>query len=128
MKNCEFPACKREATSGVYCYGHKRLMGVSGPVKVSAPVKKESEKMKDIKAILKKKYPAFLKTRPFCNIKSPVCTKIATCVNHTRGRGRDEILNEDTWEASCEHCNGYIEQHPDWNQGQHKLSRHKKSK
>lgn len=124
--NCTFPACKREATQGIYCYDHKRLMGISGPVKKPVAIPKEGEKMKDIKAALKKKYPKFLKTRPFCNIQSPVCTKIATCVNHTRGRGRDEILNESTWEPSCEPCNGYIEQHPSWNSGKHKKSRHKK--
>jgi len=126
MPNCSFPICKREATHGTYCYDHKRLMGTSDPAKQPKPINKESDKMKDVKAILKKEYPKYLKTRPFCNIKSPVCTKIATVVNHTRGRGRDEILNKDTWEPSCVHCNTYIESHPDWNDGKHKQSVHTK--
>lgn len=122
--NCTFPACKREATCGIYCYDHKRLMGTSDPVKKVAEVKKESDKMKDIKAILKKEYPKYLKTRPFCSIKSPVCTKVATVVNHTRGRGRDEILDQSSWEPSCTHCNSYIEAHPEWGGGKHKQSPH----
>ena len=124
MANCDFPLCKREAIKGIYCYDHNRLMGNTKPVEQPVAVKKESDKMKDVKAELKKKYPRFLKKNPFCNIQSPVCTKVATCVNHTRGRGRDEILNEDTWEASCVPCNQYIESHPDWNGGQHKQSPH----
>lgn len=124
MANCSFPICKREATCGIYCYDHKRLMGTSDPVKKVAEVKKESDKMKDIKAILKKEYPKYLKTRPFCSIKSPVCSKVATVVNHTRGRGRDEILDQSSWEPSCTHCNSYIEQHPDWGGGKHKQSPH----
>ena len=127
MANCSFPACKREATHGVYCYDHKRLMGTSDPVKKTKEINKESEKMKDIKATLKKEYPKYLKTRPFCAIKSPECTKVATVVNHTRGRGRDEILDQSSWEPSCTYCNSYIEAHPDWGGGVHKQSPHTKN-
>lgn len=51
MANCSFPACKREATNGVYCYDHKRLMGVPNPVKVQKPIAKVSEKKKAENAI-----------------------------------------------------------------------------
>lgn len=124
MANCSFPICKREATHGTFCYDHNRLMWSSPAPKKPKPINKESEKMKDIKAELKKKYPAFLKTRPFCSIKSPECTKIATVVNHIKGRGKDYILNEKWWEPSCTHCNGWIELNPKFNGGKHKQSPH----
>jgi len=124
--NCQFPACKREAIKGIYCYDHNRLMGTAKEVKPVKEIPKSSEKGKEIKDELKKRYPKYLKKHPFCNIKSPVCTKIAVCVNHTQGRGKNEVLNEETWEPSCIACNSYIEQHPDWNDRQHKKRRHGK--
>ena len=130
MPNCSFPACKREATIGTYCFDHNRLMGKSsGPkeAKKPTPINKVSDKMKDIKAELKKKYAVFLKTRPFCAIKSPECTKVATAVNHIKGRGKDFILNEQWWEPCCTRCNGFIEEHPYFNDGKHKQSPHIKS-
>lgn len=109
MKNCEFPACKREATCGVFCYDHKRLMGVSGPVKQPVKIAKESDKMKNVKAELKKLYPIFLKSRPICEIASPVCTKKATCIHHVCGRLPSKILKQEHWMAACEHYNGWVE-------------------
>ena len=131
MANCTFPLCKREATIGQYCYDHNRLMGKSSPQKkseVKKPINKVSGKMKDTKAELKKKYTAFLKNKPFCDIKSPECTKVATAVNHIKGRGKNFILNEQFWEPCCPQCNSYIEQFPKFNGGRHKQSPHTKSK
>lgn len=51
MANCSFPACKREAAHGTYCYDHKRLMGVPSPVKEKSPIAKVSEKKKAQNAI-----------------------------------------------------------------------------
>jgi len=55
----------------------------------------------------------FLKQRPYCEINSPVCTGPATCVHHTRSRGI-YLLAQNTWMASCHHCNNYIEDHDQW--------------
>lgn len=96
---------------GIYCYDHKRLMGVSEPVKMPKQPNKVSDKMKEIKDQLKKLYPSFLKKNPFCQVKSPVCTKVAVCIHHKKGRGRDEVLDQSTWMSSCEACNGWVEQH-----------------
>ena len=79
-------------------------------IKPLKAIPKESEKMKDVKYQLKKLYPIYIAKHPCCNIQSPVCTKKATCVNHTKGRG-ENVLNQDDWEASCTACNGWIEEH-----------------
>jgi hypothetical protein len=63
---------------------------------------------------LKKSYTKFLKTRPFCEIKAPGCTKIAVAVHHVRGRGKNEILNVDNFLPCCQWCNGYLESHDEW--------------
>lgn len=56
---------------------------------------------------------AFLKEHKECEIQSPVCTGKATCVHHTKGRGRFYLVVA-TWMASCKWCNGYVEKHDAW--------------
>lgn len=88
---------------------------------------KVSSKMTAVKQELKKLYTIFLAKRTRCEIKSPECTGAATCVHHVRGRGKNEILDQGTWMASCERCNGYVEQHHLWAaKNGFKQSRHKK--
>lgn len=65
-------------------------------------------------AELKKLYPIFLKAHPKCSIKSPVCTVLATCIHHTQGRGKNEVLNQQTWQPSCQPCNHYVEENHEW--------------
>lgn len=92
------------------------------------PIPKVSDKMKVKKLELKKLYPAYLKANPSCAIQGPHCTIKATCVNHTRGRGEKELLDQSTWEPSCIHCNTWIESNPTFNEGKHKQSPHIKNK
>jgi hypothetical protein len=104
----------------------KRSITQPAPEKEKQPPPKRSDKMKDIVALLRKGYARFLKKNPFCKIKSPVCTKVATVINHTRGRTEDVILDEAWWEASCPACNGYIEEHDAWARKHgHKVSKFK---
>lgn len=125
---CEFPGCKSYSRTGKYCIGHARIFGDKPAPSKHLPIAKQSDKEKDIKKQLKKKYKVFL-SQPenlLCAIKSPECTKLATCVNHTNGRGAN-VLNEEDWEPSCEHCNNYIEEHHQWAKERgHKKQRHKK--
>lgn len=121
--DCNFPGCEVRAEPTGFCIFHKIYAGAVS-VKVPKAPNKESAKMKEDKKILKKKYAEFLLKHPKCNIQSPVCTKKATCINHTRGR-EGNLLNEKDWEASCVACNGYIESHHDWGQQRgHKKPRH----
>lgn len=123
---CEFPTCSTHAIAGKkYCVPHNRIYGTV-EIKVPKEIKKESAKTKDAKKELKKLYPRFLAKNKRCQIKSPVCTKKATCVHHTQGRGEAELLDQKTWKASCEACNGYVEQNHAWAEERgSKVSRHK---
>lgn len=90
-------------------------------------IKQVGKKMAAVKRKLKKAYPPYLEKHPVCAIQLPGCTGVATCVNHTQGRGENEILNEATWEPSCSHCNGKIEQEHGWAEEHgHKKPRHQK--
>lgn len=88
---------------------------------------KRSEKMKGIMAAIKPLYKNFLKEKPYCEIRSPVCTSEATCVHHTAGRGMNHLMDTNTWEAACDACNLYVEANDDWAKANgHKYSKHKK--
>jgi hypothetical protein len=88
--------------------------------KIKPRTKKKAKENRDL-AIT---YGPYLEKHPVCAIQSPVCTHIATCVNHTAGRGIHEVLNQATWEPSCTPCNGYIETHDQWaRENGHKISR-----
>ena len=64
--------------------------------------------------VLKKRYAAFLKTRSFCRIKSPVCTKVASVVHHLKGRTPDLILDETYFCEACPECNAFVESNDAW--------------
>ena len=126
MSECLFPTCKSHAQSNGYCIGH-RIYASGVSVKVPKALNKISEKRKDINQALRTIYPSFLAKHPKCEIKSPECTKIATVIHHTKGRGPNEILDQTTWKSSCERCNGWIEEnHAKAEEMGVKQSRHKK--
>jgi hypothetical protein len=125
---CLFPLCKRHGEKNGYCVSHQ-IYSNSVEVKMPKEPNKESDKMKDIKKELKKQYPVFLKVHPFCEVKlSPACTKNSTCIHHKKGRGKDEVLNQSTWAASCTECNRWVEEnHAKAQIAGMKISRHKKA-
>lgn len=70
----------------------------------------------------------FLEEHPFCEIRSPVCTHVATCVHHVKGRAKDVVLDPEYHKASCDPCNHYVESHHAWAvENGHKVSRHAKT-
>lgn len=105
---CNFPTCDRKPESTGWCIFHA-IYSNSVAVKKAKPVKKESDKMKDIKKGLKKIYPVFLAKHPHCEIKATGCTKQATVVHHKAGRGKDNILNVKSYVACCPSCNLWCE-------------------
>ena len=97
-------------------------------VKAAKAIPKESKKMTSVKAELKKLYTIFLSKRTRCEIKSPECTGKATVIHHVKGRGKDNLMNESTWMASCVRCNGWVEEnHAEAVKMGAKQSRHKKN-
>lgn len=100
----------------------------NGGKKFSLKTGQRSEKMKGIMAAIKPLYKSFLSTKPYCEIRSPVCTSEATCVHHTAGRGMDHLMDTNTWEAACDPCNKYVEANDKWaRENGHKYSKHKKT-
>lgn len=49
-----------------------------------------------------------------CEIQSPVCTRIATVLNHNQGRQGDNLLDKSKLSKCCPLCNDYIESHHEW--------------
>lgn len=53
----------------------------------------------------------FRSDHPLCEIRSPECTGKTQGVHHTKGRGKDHLLDINTWMAACNRCNTWIEVH-----------------
>lgn len=109
MSECLFPTCSRAAQSNGYCLFHRMYSNSSEEIKMPKEPNKKSDNQKAIDKELKKLYPIFLAKHPACEIKSPKCTKKATCIHHTKGRGKNEVLAVETWKASCTACNLWCE-------------------
>jgi hypothetical protein len=50
----------------------------------------------------------YLNEGDLCELRTPVCANMATCVHHVRGRVI-HFLNKDTWMKSCQPCNDWVE-------------------
>ena len=108
---CQFPGCTVHPQPNSYCVFHQNYAS-SVSVKPKKEIPKRSDKMKETMKELKKLYPVFLAKHPNCEVKlSPKCTKKATCIHHKNGRLKENILNVETFMASCETCNLYVETH-----------------
>lgn len=84
--------------------------------KVRTVIAKKSKSTKQQDKIYKPFVKEYL-SRPenkYCKINSPVCTKIATTINHLKRRFKAVIMNEKYIEPCCENCNGFIEQFDSW--------------
>jgi hypothetical protein len=94
--------------------------GVPGKYRSRKRTKKYAKTMRQLSI----NYDPYLEKHPVCAIQSPICTYRATCVNHKAGRGVNEVLDQSTWEPSCDPCNLYIEGHDAWaREHGHKVSR-----
>lgn len=102
--------------------GKKKATGKKG-YKIRARTPKKAKEYRK----LGKAYEPYLEQNPVCAIQSPVCTYVATTVNHKAGRGENEVLDQETWEPSCSGCNFWIEANDQWARDHgHKISRHTK--
>lgn len=99
-RECKHPTC------GNVCRREKKQKKIYHLPKKSTTRKSEDKIYHELR-------PAFLKAHPVCEIKSPECTGVTTCVHHTRGRGI-YLLAQNTWMGSCRRCNNYVEDHDAW--------------
>lgn len=101
MATCDFPACKREAVKGIYCYDHNRLMGNTQPVEKPSEVKKNASTIKT--NIEKDKELGVLVISKKASTCSRKLLNKAQRVFNTYIRKRDRTKR-------CISCNGEVEQ------------------
>lgn len=95
--------------------------------KPKQPIKKESDKRKEVNKLYKKVSQPIWKGKK-CEIKSPNCTKNAQGIHHLKGKtSTKDLLDTKYMLPACNACNTYVEDHHAWavNKG-FKISKHKK--
>lgn len=106
-----------------------QALAAATPVKKAFPkrISQQSKKQRKTSRKLAKDYGPFLEKHPICGIQSPICTQVATCANHDKGRGVNEVHDQRFWTPACSPCNGFIEANHAWAKARgFKLSRHQK--
>lgn len=74
------------------------------------PVNKVSKTYKETLKLYRPKRKAFLKDRPFCEVRLEGCTGRSEVIHHRMGKDSREVyLDEKLWMASCSNCNLKIE-------------------
>lgn len=70
-----------------------------------APVSKKRAKDNRKYSTLRRDY---LKEGDLCELRTPDCINLATCIHHVNGR-TIHFLNGSTWKKSCVPCNNWVE-------------------
>lgn len=76
-------------------------------------IPKVSDKQKKINAAYKILRDQFMKAHPLCQARFGGCTYIATECHHSRGRGKDYMLDSRTYRALCHDCHVEVELNPE---------------
>jgi hypothetical protein len=88
----------------------KKPVGLKKQTKpIAQHSKKEAARLREYKKIKDE----ILAESNLCEMHSPVCTKIATGLQHKKRRGVN-LLNKKYLIRSCDPCNLYVEQFPLW--------------
>lgn len=93
----------------------KRLQMIAkrAQFKPKQPIKKVSDKRKELNKKYFKLVEQFKKDNPHCKARvNEYCTKETADPHHMRGRG-DNLLVVATWLPVCRSCHSYIEAHPE---------------
>lgn len=108
MAECKFPMCTRHAEASGWCLFHAQYSGFT-EAKPNKPIKKIADTRKETEKLYKQLSKQLVTKFPDCQVKSPKCTGKSQGCHHTRGRLKDNILNEKTLIPCCNACNGWIE-------------------
>lgn len=111
---CTFPNCSLNAVTGSFCIGHAKFAGAV-TIKPAKPLQPRSEKQKAVMAELKKLYKVFMSNpkNKQCRAKLEGCTLEATDIHHSRGRGKEFVLDIKTFVPLCRSCHTHLESHPE---------------
>lgn len=120
---CTDPTCY---SYGKYC----RLHAKAAPKKeasetpVKKPIAKKSAKKKKEDKEVKKIVDELKKISNRCQLRSPVCTGFIQGADHTQKISPKNATNKKNIKGSCNACNLYKEQHPEWSKKNgHSVSR-----
>lgn len=124
---CLFPGCNRHPQSNKYCIGHRIYANVKVEKETPKSIAKVSEKRKEENKEYKKIVVEMMKESKFCEVKSPVCTKIAQGLNHKKKRSPKTLLDKKYLERACNPCNLFIEENQEWaEENGHVISKYSK--
>lgn len=92
-----------------------RLLGIAPKEekKKAKPIAKRSVKLSAKDREYKKIVKEMLEEDNRCELKTPNCIHIATGLHHKKRRGIN-LLNRKYLLRSCDPCNGFVEQHPQY--------------
>jgi hypothetical protein len=102
MKQCKHPTC------GQTCRRPKKTVIRTLLKRSQKPINPYSKKRQSINREYSALRKQFLKEGDLCELNTPDCTGLATCIHHVRGRTL-HFLNTDTWKRSCTPCNNWVE-------------------
>ncbi|SHN42300.1 hypothetical protein SAMN05216311_114171 [Chitinophaga sp. CF418] len=121
-KTCNASSCIGPVFSKGFCRFHQYLRNDKKAKRIRQfSIKRERINRREYQPQARQ----FVIDNPVCNIRSPVCSYHAECVNHRKGKDTIKLLLDMSfWEASCFLCNNWIEANHQWavDRG-HKLSR-----
>lgn len=78
--------------------------------------KAKKERIKRVSSKTAPKYREYAKRakearllRPYCEMRTPVCTNLTQGIHHPAGRVGDKLLDDPLWMAACNACNDWVE-------------------
>lgn len=111
-KTCKSTNCVLPIFGKGYCKKHQYLRSDIKPFsKPRIPIKAIGNIRRADRNLYKYKRRKYLEAKPLCKAKLLNCTKIASDIHHTKGRGI-YFLDETTWISVCRNCHHWIEMHP----------------
>ena len=113
-EKCAFPFCKSISVGSEYCIGHKKMMGSEKVKQQKSLIAKQSEKRKSDQKEYRKIVKEMLSKDASCKVRSPVCTKKAQGLHHKQKRSPGNLTDKSKLIPSCNPCNLYIENYPEW--------------
>lgn len=82
--------------------------------KPKTPIKRETPDMAKLHRQYRKMVAEMIVADKRCEIKSPVCTKIAQGLHHKQKRSKKNLLDRANVVRACNACNTYVEEHSEW--------------
>ncbi len=125
--SCQFPLCQYPEHRDGFCIHHAKHFAGPVPDKKPRPIAQLSKKRKVLQVRYREIVKTMLEENNKCELNSPVCTKIATGLDHTQKRSAKNLIDKANLKRSCDSCNRYKEENPGWaKENGHSKSRFKK--